>query len=111
MTASEFARVCDEDELWDGEMAAFRIAGGDVLVVRIDGCYRAYQDSCPHQHMPLTDGTLTGTTLTCRHHMWQFDVRTGRGINPAAARLARHPVAVEAGGVWVQTTPSRDEAP
>jgi toluene monooxygenase system ferredoxin subunit len=104
-----FERVCDEGELWDGEMAAFDVAGGAVLLVRLDGCYRAFQGTCPHQRIGLAEGTLEGATLTCRGHLWQFDARTGRGINPAASQLARYLVKTEAGGVWIRTVPERDE--
>jgi nitrite reductase/ring-hydroxylating ferredoxin subunit len=107
--AAGFQRVCDEDELWDGEMAAFDVAGEPVLLVRLDGRYRAFPDSCPHQSVSLAEGTLEGATLTCRGHLWQFDARTGRGINPAAARLLRYAVKIEARGVWVCTVPERDE--
>ena len=104
-----FLRVCDEDELWDAEMAAFDVAGEEVLLVRLDGCYRAFRGSCPHQGQRLAEGSLEGATLTCRGHLWQFDARSGRGINPAASRLARYAVKIEAGGVLVRTVPERDE--
>ena len=104
-----FERVCDEAGLWDGEMAAFDVAGEQVLVVRLDSCYRAYQGTCPHQRVSLAEGTLEGATLTCRGHLWQFDARSGRGINPATSRLARYAVKIEAGGVWVKPVPERDE--
>jgi nitrite reductase/ring-hydroxylating ferredoxin subunit len=107
--AAGYERVCDEGELWDGEMAAFNVAGEEVLLVRLDGCYRAYQGACPHQSVRLAEGALEGATLTCRGHLWQFDARSGRGINPIASRLACYAVKIEAGSVWVRSVPERDK--
>jgi toluene monooxygenase system ferredoxin subunit len=96
--------VTGSDELWDGEMAAFPVDGEDILLIRLDGEYHAYDGDCPHQSTPLVEGELTGTTLVCRAHEWIFDARTGHGINPAAARLERHQVRVADGCVWVRRT-------
>jgi len=106
---ARFERVCDEAELWDGEMAAFVVEGEEVLLVRLDGYYRAYRGICPHQSVRLAEGSLEGATLTCRGHLWQFDARSGRGINPSTARLVRYTVKIEAGGVWVRTVPEKHE--
>lgn len=108
--ADRFERVCDDDELWDGEMIELDVAGEDVLLVRLDGCYHAYRGVCPHQRVRLVEGSLDGATLTCRAHLWQFDVRSGRGVNPAAARLTRYAVKHEAGGVWVRAVPEPEES-
>jgi toluene monooxygenase system ferredoxin subunit len=107
--AAGFERICDDGELWDGEMTAFDVSGEDVLLVRLDGCYHAYRGICPHQSVRLVEGSLDGTMLTCRGHLWQFDAQSGRGINPAAFRLTRYAVKIEAGGVWVRTVPEPDK--
>jgi toluene monooxygenase system ferredoxin subunit len=101
-TEAGYVCVVASDELWDGEMAAFAVDGEDVLLIRLDGEYHAYDGDCPHQSTPLVDGELQGTTLVCRAHEWSFDARTGNGINPAAARLRRHQVRVADGCVWVR---------
>jgi nitrite reductase/ring-hydroxylating ferredoxin subunit len=100
----EFVEVCASDELWDGEMDAFEMGTGEVLLVKIEGQYHAYQIFCPHQKVSLAEGTLEGKTLTCRAHLWQFDAATGRGINPASSCLKRYPIQVRDGVVFVGTT-------
>jgi toluene monooxygenase system ferredoxin subunit len=94
-------RLC-ADELWDGEMDAFEVGGVEVLLVKVDGHYCAYQGSCPHQSMALVEGELKDGLLTCRAHLWQFDARTGRGVNPQTACLRRFPLTVTAGEVFVE---------
>jgi len=100
-----YARVAAEDELWDGDMEVYRAGGAEVLVVRVDGRHLAYAAACPHQRSPLVDGSLDGDVLTCGTHLWEFDARSGRGLNPRGPCLIRHDVRVLDGEVWVGVDP------
>ena len=102
-----FVRVCGEDELWDGEIDAVELPQGPVLLAKFDGVYRAYQGICPHQSVALVEGSLDGARLTCRGHNWVFDLTTGDGVNPRRACLARYPVEVREGDVYVGTNSER----
>jgi toluene monooxygenase system ferredoxin subunit len=102
---AHYLAVAAEDELWDGEMESYDVDGSEILVLRIDGRYHAYDGSCPHQRQPLVEGTLDGTTLTCSAHEWMFDARTGQGINPRGSCLTRHEVRIVDGAVLVSRTP------
>jgi nitrite reductase/ring-hydroxylating ferredoxin subunit len=106
-----FVCVTADDELWDGEMASYDVDGAEILLVRLDGEYRAYDGECPHQSTPLVEGELDGHILTCRAHEWVFDVRTGAGLNPAKVQLRRHPVHVVDGCVWVGRLEERQAPP
>ena len=92
-----------EDELWDGEMQGRVLGGRKVLLVRIDGRFYAYEDRCAHLGVALSSGKLDGHVLTCSAHHYQYDARTGAGINPRRCVLPRFPVKVEAGQVLVDT--------
>jgi toluene monooxygenase system ferredoxin subunit len=95
-----FVRLC-ADDMWEGEMESFEVEAEEILVIKLDGRYCAYQGVCPHQSTSLVDGELADGVLTCRAHLWQFDARTGRGINPESACLRRFPVEVVDGEVRV----------
>lgn len=99
MTAHRIAPLA---ELWIGDLVAARVAGTRVLVVRLGDEVHAYEDRCAHLGVALSEGTLDGTVLTCSAHHWQYDVATGRGINPATACLVRFPVTIEHGVVYVE---------
>ena len=101
-----FVEIAAEDELWDGEMESYDVDGAEILLVRVDGEYRAYDGICPHQSSALVEGRLEGTTLTCSAHEWAFDARTGQGINPRTACLKRREVRVADGSVLVSRTVS-----
>jgi len=97
-----FHRVCTLDDLWAGEMAEYEVAGVKVLVVHTeDGRVTAIQPMCPHQEVPLAEGTLEGSVVTCRMHLWQVDAVTGKGINPEHAEVAIYPTRVTDGTVFV----------
>lgn len=97
-----FQRVCSRDELWEGEMAEFEVEGQEVLLIHLPGGeLRALPAGCPHQDQPLIDGTLEGSVLTCRAHLWQFDVASGKGINPADCKLVLFPVKAVGDDIYV----------
>jgi toluene monooxygenase system ferredoxin subunit len=86
------------DDIWAGEM----IAVDGVLLCNLDGTLVAYDNRCPHLASPLSEGTLDGGVLTCGAHEWQFDARTGRGVNPASACLRRYPVRLDGEQIFVR---------
>jgi toluene monooxygenase system ferredoxin subunit len=96
-----FHRVTELAELWSGDLLAVRVAGRDVLVVRVADTVRAYEDRCAHLGVALSKGTLDGSILTCSAHHWQYDATTGRGVNPATACLRGFAVEVREGVVYV----------
>ena len=72
-----------------------QVGGNIVLLVNVDDRIYAYADVCPHQKSRLSEGSLTGKTLRCGRHHWEFDVCTGHGINPQNACLKVYPVSIE----------------
>ena len=88
-------RVASLQDLWSGEKVGLTVDGTRVLLVNLEGRVYAFEDRCPHLGLPLSDGLLDGSRLTCRGHHWQYDVCTGQGVNPAATRLRSVPVRVE----------------
>jgi toluene monooxygenase system ferredoxin subunit len=96
-----FTKVAALDDLWGGEMTARIVAGRKILLVRIGDHTYAYEDRCAHLGVALSEGRLDGDVLTCSAHDWQYDVRSGKGINPASACLTPFAVRIEAGNIMV----------
>jgi toluene monooxygenase system ferredoxin subunit len=89
------------DDIWAGEMTAVHLGAAAVLLCNLDGTLVAYEDRCPHLASPLSEGALDGGVLTCAAHEWQFDARTGRGVNPTSACLRRYPVRLDGEQIFV----------
>lgn len=98
----EFKKVCDLDDVWEGEMDVFEVDGREVLIVHgAEGEVRAYDPICPHQEHPLIEGELENCILTCSAHLWQFDVITGEGVNPTGTALVKYPMEIREDAIWV----------
>lgn len=97
-------RVAKLHELWPGEMLACQAGQRRLVLVRLADSVHAYEDRCSHLGFPLSRGELKGNVLTCPAHLWQYDARTGCGINPASARLKTVPVTLQGGDVLVEVS-------
>ena len=49
----------------------------DVVIFKADGRIHAFENRCPHEGNPLSEGEIAGPTLTCVFHNWRFDLETG----------------------------------
>jgi toluene monooxygenase system ferredoxin subunit len=96
-----FEPVLAEDELWTGEMRGITVRGRRVLLVRTEAGVFAYEDRCAHLGVPLSQGRLEAGVITCSAHHYQYDAKTGRGVNPERARLRAFPVSIECGQIAV----------
>ena len=84
---TQFARAARLEDLWPGEMKGLVVEGRKVLLVNLDGTVRAYENRCAHQGVSLDEGRLREGVLECPAHHWEYDLRSGLGVNPASARL------------------------
>jgi toluene monooxygenase system ferredoxin subunit len=101
-----YRRVAALTALWKGDMMGAVVDGRKVLVIRSDDAVLAYEDRCAHLGVALSEGRLDGCVLTCAAHHWQYDVATGRGINPSVACLKRFDVLVEHDVIYVDVEPA-----
>jgi nitrite reductase/ring-hydroxylating ferredoxin subunit len=93
------------DDLWEGEVCGVNLGGVDVVLCNVDGELFAYEDRCPHLANPLSDGALQQNTLRCAAHEWEFDARTGQGVNPQTARLKPFPVRLDNDRIFIALPP------
>ena len=97
------ARLCRVDEVPEGTLAAFAVAGvtWPVLATRLDGEIVATAGVCPHEDVGLADGDLDGACLTCPGHGYQFDIRTGACAHDSRLTLRRYRVSIVGDEVWI----------
>jgi toluene monooxygenase system ferredoxin subunit len=98
----EWISVATLDDLWEGDLTDVQVGDELVLLVHLNGGdIRAYQGYCPHQRTPLADGKVDGHILTCAAHLWQFNLRTGEGVNPKGCQLHRYQTKVQDATIFV----------
>jgi nitrite reductase/ring-hydroxylating ferredoxin subunit len=96
-------RVCAVDEVVEGELRAFAVAGvtWPVIVTRVDGALVAVPGVCPHEDVALWDGALRGHAIVCPGHGYAFDLRTGRCKHDPGLELRRYPITRIGDELWV----------
>ncbi len=97
-----FYRVCDTDDLRDGEMKLFELAGYEYLLARVDGKFYAVDNFCTHLGGDLSKGRVSGDRVVCPLHASEFNLATGDPVKPPADfPLETYPVKVEGHDVMI----------
>jgi apoptosis-inducing factor 3 len=76
------------------------IGDGRVVVVRVNGELRAFQNRCLHQDSSLDGGTVRNGVLSCPLHFWRYRVEDGSLIGSQRS-LPRYPIDVVNGEAFV----------
>ena len=84
------------------------ILGDPIVLFRTDdGTPVAFEDRCPHRHLPLSMGKLVGDTLQCLYHGLRF-ARDGHCVYipgqeqiPQAAKVRCYPVVERYHWIWI----------
>lgn len=97
---------------WSRELTdkpfARKVLGESIVVYRTGGGQiGALEDRCPHRHLPLSMGKVTGDLIQCAYHGLQLD-KTGSCVSipsqdfiPPKACVKAYPVHEHYGWIWV----------
>lgn len=96
-----FILVSKASEIPPGTSKVVVVLGHPVALFNVDGSFYAVSNVCLHRGGPIGEGTLDGPVVTCPLHGWEYDVRTGRNVANAAARLRTYAVKVEGEDILV----------
>ena len=77
------------------------VASTIVSIFNVDGKFYAVDDRCPHRGAPLSEGVITGTTVTCPWHGAKFDVTNGKLVSGAQWSLKTYPLKLDGDEIWV----------
>lgn len=62
----------------------------------------ALGDKCPHKGGPLSEGMISGRTVTCPLHNWKLQLDTGQAVAPDEGCTNTYPIRVEDGQIYLQ---------
>ena len=100
---SSAVTVAKASEIKPGQGKSVEVNGKAIAVFNVDGTFYAIDDTCTHVGGPLSEGSLSGTTVTCPWHGAEFDVTCGKHLSPpASAGVACYKVTVSGEDVQVE---------
>lgn len=97
----EFIKAAKSSDLAPGKGMCVEAGGKSIALFNVDGTYHAIDNTCLHRGGPLGEGDLSGTTVTCPWHGWQYDVTTGKTAMNPGVTLATYETRVEGDDILV----------
>jgi len=96
-----FQQAASIDDIPEGTGKVVKIGQRKVLVVNMEGDFRALDSFCQHRGAPLVKGTIIEGQLLCPWHGNTFDVINGVCPVSPEESVRTYPVEVRQGQVWV----------
>ena len=98
---ADFTRVASASEIPAGTGKVVQAGGKTLAVFNCDGTFYATENACKHRGGPLGEGSLSGTTVTCPWHGWEYDVTTGACQMDDAIKVQKFDVKVQGDDILV----------
>jgi NAD(P)H-dependent nitrite reductase small subunit len=77
MQMAVMLKVAKASEIPPGTGKVVEAGGKTIAVFNCEGTFYATDNACRHRGGPLGEGSLSGTTVTCPWHGWEYDVASG----------------------------------
>ncbi|MCX8150681.1 MAG: Rieske (2Fe-2S) protein [Candidatus Bathyarchaeota archaeon] len=101
MSEDSFILVSNENELKNGSMKLFNVAGKNILLARFNDQIYGISNRCPHMGCSLANGKLNAYIVTCPCHGWSFDVRTGQNQRSKDINIQVYQCKLQDGKIYV----------
>lgn len=92
---SILTKVAKKTEIPTGTGKVVEVAGKTVAVFNCEGMFYAIDNTCKHRGGPLGEGSLSGTTVTCPWHGWEYDVSSGECTMDRSITVQKFDVTVD----------------
>ena len=88
-------KVAKKADIPPGTGKVVETGGKTIAVFNCDGTFYATNNTCVHRGGPLGEGSLSGTTVTCPWHGWEYDVTSGECTADHSVKVQTFDVKVE----------------
>jgi len=96
MPTQKWLTIARREALPPGQMLRLEIGRSVIGLANVNGQFYAFNDNCPHQDFPLSEGVLEDCCLSCALHGWSFDLRDGHPYPPLLRPyLVTYPLKIE----------------
>ncbi len=97
-----WVKACDLKSLGNGELLGVDIDSKEIMLANKNGKIYALDRVCTHERADLSLGFLGDNYITCPLHLSQFELETGKNLNPPAELpLKTYKVKIEDNAVYV----------
>ena len=97
-----FLRAARKDEIPAGSIREFQVEGTTLAIANVDGKFYAIDNTCLHRGGPLAQGKLTGKTVMCPWHNWEYDVTSGKVTQNPSVGVACYHLEVRGEDIWAE---------
>ena len=94
-------KIATRSEISKGTGKAVEVSGKTIAVFNCDGQFFAMENTCRHRGGPLAEGTLSGTSVSCPWHGWEYDVTSGACAMDPSIKMQRFDVKVEGEDLFI----------
>lgn len=89
-------------DLKEGKSAIIVTDDGDeIALFKVKGEVYALANACPHEGGPLGEGSITGRSVICPWHEWEFDLKSGSCINVPGADAQSYKIEIIDGDIYL----------
>ncbi len=100
---AEMKKVAQMSDLAGGKIKTTQVGSDYVAIVQVDGTIYAFDDTCPHAACSLGEGDVDGTVVMCVCHGREYDMITGKPVNPPFGDPLKHyAVKVEGDDIYAE---------
>lgn len=100
-----FTRAAAVADVPEGTTRCLEVDGRPVMLIHAaGGTFRAIENLCSHEKKSFEGARIRGgKKIVCPHHGANFDLETGKALNPPAVLpITIFPVKVEDGDIYIQ---------
>lgn len=76
----EFIKVAKISDVPAGTAKSFLVKNEVIAVFNLNNNYYALRDQCSHMDLPISDGIIEQSRVTCAYHGAEFDIKTGKAL-------------------------------
>ena len=108
LATETWVRICVLEDIPLLGARVLECAGGDNIALFRPAPERVFAlaDRCPHKGGPLSQGIVSGDTVTCPLHGWNIQLDNGQACAPDVGCARRYPVQLRDGEVWLSLPPA-----